>query len=426
MTTSQLLKDTSCRIACGITKGSAFFISGDILLTANHVLVKYHSHGDAINLFTHTGKASVGTLVAFDDDCDLALIRVPEDFVSTQWLNLCECEMIEGVDWSSYGYPDNTNGQTAGEPLKGTIKNVIQSPILQHDVTVEIPGYNVTTVEFEGFSGSPLVDAYCNVISVMRFSGTNDLSAVSIKRGCAFLKNNDIILKPDYLLKFDQYELDSFGGFSSGIKSLCEGEAEQVAQTTAPGELVTAYGSGLFFPEKKMSPESIIAHLRTNPEKNKRLWTGWLEFLTFVAILKGQCLHPAITVDIPAEKILGLLTKKVALKLQLNYFWTEKESLEDIARRYIHNKLAADITHNSCHIFNSELHHFGIKLRPDFKKRIIENIGNPANSGLTVLRKVDFGVLSLKELADEVGQSATLPEAFHKLTILFRDAIEQN
>jgi hypothetical protein len=403
MSNLQLLKETSRRIICGGKKGTGFFVSTNTLLTAYHVIKKFHDSNATIELFTHTNQPLNGTVLDFDVECDLALIQVADEFKADDWLTLCECQMVDGLDWHSYGYPDNGMGQLAGEPLKGTVKNILEVPVLKNDMTVEVPGYNITTVQYEGFSGSALVDCYNNAISVMRFSGTNDLGAVSIKRGCAFLKKNAIAVKPDYLYNFDAYEPEIFAGFPETIKTLCSTSSEGITQTLTPDMIATALGGHLFFPKKNLTAGDLIAHLRVNAEVNKLLWTGWLEFLTFIVIMDGAFNLPEITVDIPAVKVLKLVTTKVSLPVRLKYFWTEKDSFEAIARKYIHNKLNDGLPSNSCHVFNSQLQHFGIKLNADFKRKIIYDIGNPQKSGPTIVRKfsksnADFGYRTLEPL----------------------------
>jgi hypothetical protein len=124
---------------------------------------------------------------------------------------------------------------------------------------------------------------------------------------------------------------------------------------------------------------------------------------------------------------LGLYAPK-NIQLSLKFFWTEEKVFFNIARAYLHdNHLNDGITHNSCYIFNSRTKMFGGgKLRSNFKKEIIANIGKPNNAGFRIEKKLDFGILSLDHLNNEVKQSMTITEATENLEKLFKNAIKQS
>lgn len=429
MTLDEKLPRSVCLIGCGTEQGTGFFISKTTILTCYHV-VKDH---ETEQIELHCNQLQIPVhFTAYCPETDLAILNISDTFVAEHYLKLRQSTVVTEALWKAFGCPANAAGQTTGEPLNGSISYVVPVGIENiHDLTCSVAPGGLYTSIFDGFSGSPMVDHNGDVIGVLRFNGTNHLHAVSIKRGAAFLIAQDVALLPDELFGFDDYAPVAFSGFEQDAKMMCQSYAKAVAEESTPMAIATTLEGAMFYPAKKGTLEVLIEGMKRDPENSSLLWTGWLELLSHVALLQGE--HKdvnLITITLKAEKIskwLGL--SKITVpeqKIQLRFLWTEQEQYFTVLKEYLHGNLKG-MKKNTCYIFNAKAANFGGgEIIPGFKKRIIGNISMPQGSGPSVLGEVQFGLLSLRHLNDQVKQCYTLHEASANLEKLFKDAIEQS
>ncbi|RQO74424.1 hypothetical protein DBR43_03245 [Pedobacter sp. KBW06] len=251
------IKMASCMLECAGIKGSGFFITPNLVLTCLHNL----SIGQQVTGERPGEQKETFEFEVLDQDAgiDLSLLKVINNRESLNTLHVCSLEPVAGIEWESYGYPDTTNGRAIGESLTGDIRDYAEYTAgLEHDVVLNVTGYNVQTSVYDGFSGSPLVDDYGNVFAVFRFSGHNSLDAVSIKRAKPFLEKNNILCKQDYLLDFEEYACNCFAGFEDDPKRMCNAAAIGIKDQVKPDSITRDLLGKLYYPHNKDSLEDII------------------------------------------------------------------------------------------------------------------------------------------------------------------------
>ncbi|WP_157282734.1 S1 family peptidase [Pedobacter antarcticus] len=422
------IKAASCKLSCGLKEGSGFFVSLDHVLTAKHNL----DHGNEINGEGYGGEIFSLELVDTDDDTDMVLLKIQGAYKSGTFLHICSLEPIAGISWESFGHPKTVNGRTIGETLSGSIKDFANG-VNSHDTILNVEGYNVTSSVYHGFSGSPVVDFYGNAIGMLRFSGNNSLDAVSIKKAGSFLERNGIIVKKDYLLDFGEYACNCFSGFEETPKRMCAIYADRLRSTIEPNDIARDLLGRLYYPHTKGDLNEIISFLKNNPEINQGLWKGWLELLSYLSMVTSS--RPDfnnITVTLTAEKFTKLFgikreTAADTIDVNLNFFWTQGTAYLNIISDYLHNKLLEGIENNTCYIFNSADPHFGRRgPKANFKENIVFDISGGEDAGFHIVKEMNFGVLSLNELSQQVLECDSIASARPKIEQLFIDALQHD
>lgn len=141
--------------------GTAFFISEDgFLLTAEHVVHQCLQ----INILSGAVAPTTASLVATDDDNDLAILRT--DTRAPAVLAVAEKPPHAAEAVRVYGYPANadlrhasvTEAKLANDRVRASVNSIIADPrfILWLDGHVE-----------RGYSGGPVIDSEGNVLGVM-------------------------------------------------------------------------------------------------------------------------------------------------------------------------------------------------------------------------------------------------------------------
>jgi hypothetical protein len=424
------IKAASCKLQCGTIYGTGFFISTDTLLTCLHNIdekkeIKGETHG--------VNKQSLELeLIDADPETDLAILRVKNGLTHPGVLHICSLEPVMGISWESFGYPDTINGRSIGETLSGTIKDYFEHEgFPQHDIVLAVEGFNINTSVYKGFSGSPCVDAYGNAVAILRHYSNNSLDAVSIKRVKPLLERNGIVYKQDYLYDFEEYSCNCFAGFDENPKRMCNSYATAIKLDTKPGTITQDLLGKLYYPHKNGTLEEIITYLKKNPHTNQRLWKGWLELLSYISIIPStRTDFNSISITLTSEKFAELFgvqreTGPDTIDVKLNFFWTEGEGYLNIVRDYIHDKLKTGIENNTCYIFNSPDANYGRSpLGPGFKQNIITNIGGDDSAGLHIVKEMNYGMLSLNQISQQVLECDTEAQARPKIEQLFINALQ--
>lgn len=429
-----LIEKSTCKITVksegGISeeKGTGFFINKNQILTCKHVIEKQDGNIIIEKCHNRNGEKLTAEILDSCDLCDYALLQLNEDFESEHFLELCDSEIVEEERIEIFGYPKEGQGQDTGEILQGKVLSKLEGEHTIQDVSLKIDGYNINT-GYGGFSGSPVVNEYGYVTSIVKYEAARTLSSVSIKKAKPFLEKNSINLKPDQLQSFDHYK-NVFNLFPEDIKNDCEAHSGIVVQKVHPNNIIEELVDDIFYPKKNKNISEIIKELKSNKDLNTSIWKGWVKLLTYVNMIKGdytQANHIKFTLnDIDVKKLYGDEIKmegNVSIPLKISFYFTESKSFFQIARTYI--QMQNNHKHNNCSIFNSNEEHFSLKKFSNADKvKIISNISGNTTTAFKIEERIHVGVLSLNALTEQIINSSDLNDVNINIEKLFLDAIK--
>lgn len=410
----------------GFPVGTAFFVEENMLLTSLHVVEDFMDQKFHLENRQNT-KVEV-YVKDHSKENDLAIL-ITDEYISEYTAVLCSEEPLLKAQWSTFGFPVTDEGLVVGSKLEGTIFNVI-SVEHTHDLVLETPGVKLGN-EYRGFSGSGVINARQEISSVLRYKDVNNLCSVSIKRAEKFLKKNGISVIDDQLDDFSVFMPKTFDYAEEPLKSIGLAFASQVANNTSPQAIASILNGKLMTPELNGSLNEIIQFLKNRVELNNELWKAWLEFLSYVQMLKGEYVDiNAIYISLPntevSKFIEGVETRIVQdIQLTLQFFFTEEAQYFSIAKKHLLNKsVAGTLQNNHCHIFHSRKTLFGLHpFTKEDKRNIVFDIYSPSEPGLQIAGNIDYGVLSFSQLVSGIAASKTIAEATQNLTKIFNDAI---
>jgi len=422
------LAQATCQVF-GSKEGTGFFVGEGMVLTCGH-LVTGLGKGAHVKVLTSSGQQLESVVKAVCPETDLAIIYTEE--VHPDAMPLIDCAIPIGLQYAGYGHPDTHDGNLVGEPLHGQVLRVIDfSTETLHDVSLS-SDYTNTTVEFQGFSGSGLINAQGNVFAILRFSNNNYVSAVSIRKASDFLSTEGVFIKKGELDDFKELIEEAFGALDEGVREWCKATGKHIAQKITPQLIIETLEGALFYPYNEETVKGIITGLVNNKPVNQALWLGWLRFLTFISLLeKNYDDFNKITISLGLVEFSKLMNVEITpiqveLTVTLNLLFTEKGNFISITSEYLTDKLIAnELLDNSCHIFESSNAMFGHRVfTSENKERIITNISGGNRSGYLVPGKLNFGVISMQQLSNEIGRSQNIPEATKNLQTLFTDVLK--
>lgn len=180
------------RIVCGSEHGTAFLISEQLLITAEHVVREHIDNpNEKITVqFPNLPEEEFSTeaeLVKADGFLDIALLRLSSPIAGAFGLNLVRSRIPYNEHWETYGFA--VGKWNVGARLHGYVQRAqFQNETSMWDMDL-VP--EQTLEQAEGLSGSPvIIDDSVQGVLIAQLDGT--LGAISIEKMKGFLDENDI------------------------------------------------------------------------------------------------------------------------------------------------------------------------------------------------------------------------------------------
>jgi len=411
----------------GMAHGTAFFVGANVLLTSLHVVSTFNGNTFWVKMRDNT-TIEVAVKACCEEN-DLALL-VTNDYHSENYVTLCNESPLAGISWATFGYPNTVEGLAVGSKLNGVIHNII-SVQHNHDVVLSLAHGFALVTDHKGFSGSPVINAQKQVTSIMRYKDNNTLCSVSVHKAEAFLRKHGVIIQEDEFSSFKTYLPEVFQAMAPPFKDIGIAHAKVVAGRITPQEITAGLTGSLLMPKREGTLRDMIVYLKGKTDLNTHLWVTWLEFLTYVNMLKGEYADiNAVYISLPQTEVSKFVEGtetviKQDITLTLQFFFTEEKDYFNLAKQYVMDKYAANaLEHNHCHVFHSHTRLFGIlPFTKEDKKNVIFDISSPKDAGLNIVGNIDYGVLSFTELSTKIATSQSLTEATTNLIKIFTDAI---
>lgn len=159
-----------------VALGAGFFISKNLIITANHVVKGFKY----VEVYTHDGRKSRATKVAVEESADVAILKVDLDGVP---LKIRSTPLGLGEDVWAIGHPK--------EHVYSVSKGIVSNPSVLSTNFTNAPLVQIDAAINEGNSGGPLVDDNDEVIGIADFIDT----ASGGSNGLGFAIRSDFLAK---------------------------------------------------------------------------------------------------------------------------------------------------------------------------------------------------------------------------------------
>lgn len=187
----KFIKNTTCRITCGETKGTGWLIDESKIITARHCVLPSINSSEPISLcFPEIeDKAIKGKIVEVSEEWDMCIVGfdVP---LEIQRLPLNFDIPREGSHWETFGYP--MGKLEIGHRLSGTIAQVVKPPKLKIDLDLTIASSEVLDV-YKGMSGSVVVHDG-SAVAVLRLKVNGTIAALTLNQLRTFFEKSGLTL----------------------------------------------------------------------------------------------------------------------------------------------------------------------------------------------------------------------------------------
>ncbi len=192
------LIDSIVQVESQDEKGSGFFVSHNLILTARHVISSIEADLASMEatITTRNHKTLTAVCIADNFDLDIAILKIDnssEELSDIKPLKLLAKAIRIGESWATFGYPEAK--VDAGAHIHGEVSLV--------DIRLERNRYEIDldynqVQSLDGFSGSPLIigEAVVGVI-VEALDSQNSIGANSVSSLVAFLQENSIEIGTD-------------------------------------------------------------------------------------------------------------------------------------------------------------------------------------------------------------------------------------
>lgn len=347
-------------------------------------------------------------------DRDVAFVKVKR---LKDWNNglLINKETVD-IPLKTYGFPDGDNGEGTFKTFNNYVEK--ENSVLELEFSNNSTG-NLETQQsnLAGLSGSGIYTSTGSIVGI--YTGTqptgNGIAVKFDKHIISFLNDNNISLANREFESFVPYSEDAFEGFVK-MSTVWESETKTIIDSIAPQKVLDDLKIDLFHSPKFQTVESLIAYLEQQKEIDYRLWSGWLQLLTYLQILQVDISDTTnLLVKFEIEKEGRVYGKELKLKL----FFSDKNSY-DSSIDYIQKKFNQNTDNNSCLIFRS-IKDQNEKVEFSALNHIVENI-----TGIDPLAisNLNIGALGFSKLTDVAINCDNLNQVRTKLKKCFQDAIK--
>lgn len=168
----------------GSVSGSGFIISSDgYILTNNHVISDARQSGSDINVMLHDGTTYVATVVGYDEDNDIAVLKIDADGLTPVTLG--------NSDSLSVGDTVYAVGNPLGELAYSMSSGIVSATdrVITTDESTSINMFQIDAAVNAGNSGGPVYNIYGQVVGIVTAkygSSTSSSSSDTSVEGLGF------------------------------------------------------------------------------------------------------------------------------------------------------------------------------------------------------------------------------------------------
>ena len=204
MSNISMIPSITCKVECGMERGTAFFVDSHRLLTAFHVV------GSALN-----GNLIYVEIEGVNYECeltivkpgkDIAILRLKDETVNFEHGSLL-CMPVEAkTHFRFWGYPNTLIGKDVGQSVKIRVDETYIALKQDFDAYALFEDEKHLT-EYTGFSGSPVYADSDKIIGVVTNILDSHIGFISIKSVEEELKALGVTLESDYV----RFQIVSYG-----------------------------------------------------------------------------------------------------------------------------------------------------------------------------------------------------------------------
>ena len=182
-------------VECGSERGTGFFISSDMLITARHVVADSVLNNQSVMI--KAGKEVLCDVVFLggDGECiDVVLLKC-KDYLQDDYLKLLADVFNENRQLTIVGYPKEIGG--CSELISMSVQDRLGTQKKDYD-TMVVRTDSLAFTSYKGFSGSPVLNEKGSVIGIAIKEYHSSLGYVSIKSIVDRLEKNGVGVSHDW------------------------------------------------------------------------------------------------------------------------------------------------------------------------------------------------------------------------------------
>ena len=170
---------TVVSVKCGTSRGTAFFVSPDTLITARHVLVDFFVDKNPIIVCVANKDVlcNAETIGQDGENVDVVLLRCV-DYKQNEYLKLLSAKFNESAKLTIIGYPSEFGN--CSELISIDVHDRLNTHEHDYD-TMVVRTDSLAFTSYKGFSGSPVLNEKGSVIGITTNQYNCSLGYISIK-----------------------------------------------------------------------------------------------------------------------------------------------------------------------------------------------------------------------------------------------------